>query len=70
MKPPHELTAAMLLNAFNTARLFYAIKNEPEPESLLDDTLEAWKWTVGQLENETNKDGNLAQPMQKEIHHP
>jgi len=41
-----------------------------EPESLLDDTLEAWKWTVERLENETSKDGILAQPMQKEKRHP
>ena len=53
MKSTKELTAAMLLNAFNTARLSYNLKGRPEPETSLEDTIEAWQFLVARLEAET-----------------
>lgn len=56
MHKNNELTAAMLLNAFNSARLYYAIKGQPEPEppgKMFDDILESWEFLVSELDKKT-----------------
>ncbi len=56
MEKHNELIAAILLNAYSTDRLYYAIKNEPEPEAEKEITslIDAWKHLVTCLDAETN----------------
>jgi len=57
-EPDRELVAAMILNAFNSARLYHALKGLPEPEEgkLLEEIIEAWKYVGRVLGDQTKQE--------------